>query len=154
MDREAVIDVATASEVAAIVPLLATQLEEHQVEIDRAALTHAVEGLVRHEERGAILIARVDGREGLAGLAVLAYTWTVEHGGPCTWLDELYVVPELRDSGLGTQLLRAAMEHARRDGCRAIDLEVDAEHARVESLYLRNGFRPLPRRRFARRLSD
>jgi hypothetical protein len=33
-----------------------------------------------------------------------------------------------------------------------MDLEVDADHARVERLYLRQGFTALPRRRFTLRL--
>jgi len=35
----------------------------------------------------------------------------------------------------------------------AIDLEVDADHVRVESLYQRFGFRPLSRSRWARKLN-
>ncbi|MBS2012943.1 MAG: GNAT family N-acetyltransferase [Deltaproteobacteria bacterium] len=134
----------------AVFPLLATQLHEHDVAIGAAALRSALVGLVTHPERGAVLLAREGSRA--VGIAVLAYTWTVEHGGKVAWLDELYVVPERRSSGLGTRLLREAMDHARRHGCMAIDLEVDADHARVEALYLRHGFAALPRRRFACRL--
>lgn len=147
---EATITVATEDDTDDVLPLLATQLGEHDVAIGRDALRAAILGLVSKKERGAILLAREGSRP--VGIAVLAYTWTVEHGGHVTWLDELYVVPELRERGLGTRLLRAAMEHARRDGCIAMDLEVDVEHARVESLYLRHGFASLPRRRFARKL--
>jgi GNAT superfamily N-acetyltransferase len=70
----------------------------------------------------------------------------------CAWLDELFVVPEMRAQGIGTRLLAAAMEAAREDGCLAMDLEVDIEHQRVEALYLRHGFRALPRQRFSRLL--
>lgn len=142
--------VATEADTDDVLPLLATQLGEHDITIGRDALRAAIVGLVSKRERGAILIARRGARP--VGIAVLAYTWTVEHGGLVTWLDELYVVPELRESGLGTRLLRDAMDHAKRDGCIAMDLEVDVEHARVESLYVRYGFTSLPRRRFARRL--
>jgi ribosomal protein S18 acetylase RimI-like enzyme len=59
----------------------------------------------------------------------------------------------MRDRGIGTALLRRAIELAREDGCVAMDLEVDRDHARVESLYVREGFTTLPRKRFARRIA-
>ncbi|HLK36072.1 MAG TPA: GNAT family N-acetyltransferase, partial [Polyangiaceae bacterium] len=86
------------------------------------------------------------------GLAYLAYTWTLEHGGQSAWLDELYVVPGERSRGVGTALLRAALDHAARRGCRAVDLEVEAAHARAARLYAREGFRPHHRARWYRRL--
>lgn len=141
---------ATAQDVDAAEPLLAVQFEEHAIDLGDASLSVAVRGLVEVPGRGAVLLAMEGPRA--VGVAVLAYTWTLEHGGKCAWLDELYVTPEHRGAGLGTRLLRQATEIARADGCRALDLEVDHEHARAESLYLREGFSPLPRRRFAKRL--
>jgi GNAT superfamily N-acetyltransferase len=133
-----------------VTPLLAAQLDEHGIGVPREVLEEAVRGIVTRPERGAVLLAR-RGHEAV-GVAVIPYTWTVEHGGPCAWLDELYVVPDMRAQGIGTRLLVAAMEIAREDGCLAMDLEVDVDHMRVEALYLRHGFHALPRRRFSRSL--
>lgn len=141
---------ATSLDVGAAEPLLAVQFEEHEIDLGDASLSSAVRGLVEVPGRGAVLLA-MDGARAV-GVAVLAYTWTLEHGGKCAWLDELYVTPEHRGGGVGARLLREAIEIARSDGCRALDLEVDHGHARAEGLYLREGFSPLPRRRFARRL--
>jgi GNAT superfamily N-acetyltransferase len=128
--------------------LLQAQMRGHGIAIDESTLDVAVRGLVSVPERGAVLMARVAGD--VVGVAVLAHTWTIEHGGACTWLDELYVVPEMRGRAIGTALLRHAIDLATTEGRRAIDLEVDSEHARVETLYQREGFMPLQRRRFAR----
>ena len=133
-----------------VLPLLAVQLDEHGMGMPRDVLAAAVRGIVARPERGLVLVAR-SSRETL-GVAVIPYTWTVEHGGRCAWLDELYVVPEMRARGIGSRLLGLAMKLAREDGCLAMDLEVDFDHARVEGLYLRHGFRALSRRRFSRRL--
>jgi GNAT superfamily N-acetyltransferase len=141
---------AVARDVPAIVPLLSAQLEEHRMPVSREILDAAVRGIVTRPERGAILVAREEDR--VVGIAVLPYTWTVEHGGLCAWLDELYVLPELRGRGVGTRLLRDALDLVRAEGCVAMDLEVDADHARVEGLYARHGFRALARRRYSRRL--
>jgi GNAT superfamily N-acetyltransferase len=97
---------------------------------------------------GFILLAR----EGAAvGVAWVSTTWSLEHGGLTAWLEELYVVPERRSSGIGRALLLDVIERTRKLGCAAIDLEVDVEHARAEHLYQREGFSRLPRARWVRR---
>jgi RimJ/RimL family protein N-acetyltransferase len=78
----------------------------------------------------------------------MAYTWTFEHGGRVAWLDELYVVPERRSRGIGRAMVARALAAAREAGCRAVDLEVDADHERAEHLYARHGFRRLARTRW------
>jgi len=148
---EVVIERVVASTVSEVLPLLAVQLAEHDIALGASALEAAVCGLVEVSGRGAVLAAR-DRSGAVVGAAVLAYTWTLEHGGKCTWLDELYVIPERRNAGVGLLLLHSGMEIARADGCVAMDLEVDNDHARVQLLYLREGFAALPRRRFARKL--
>jgi GNAT superfamily N-acetyltransferase len=144
------IEIATRETVTDSLPLLRVQFDEHRIAIDEGALERAVRGLVDVEGRGRMLLAR-EGKS-VIGVAVMAYTWTLEHGGRVTWLEELYVVPERRESGIGTKLLHRAIEVARADGCLAMDLEVDADHARAEGLYVREGFGSLPRRRFAKKL--
>ena len=141
---------ATPADIANVASLLAVQLDEHGMGMSREAVAQALHGIVTRPDRGRVLVARKDGVA--VGFVVMPFTWTVEHGGLSAWLDELYVIPELRGHGVGTTLLLAAIEIARADGCIAMDLEVDADHTRVESLYVRHGFRPLPRQRFARRL--
>jgi GNAT superfamily N-acetyltransferase len=134
----------------AVVALLAEQFREHRIDLDDQRLAEAVEGLFAEASRGTILLA-CDPEP--VGVAVLAFTWTLEHGGLVAWLDELFVVPHHRDRGIGRALLQRALEVARERGCRAVDLEVDADHARAERLYQREGFALLSRTRWARRLT-
>jgi GNAT superfamily N-acetyltransferase len=129
-----------------LVRLLSAQFREHDIELDEPALRRAVRGPVLDRTRGAFLIAR-DGAEVL-GFAYVAYTWTLEHGGKSAWLEELYVVPDRRGRGIGTHILRTALDLARGAGCAAVDLEVDHEHARAARLYEREGFRAHRRARW------
>ncbi len=140
----------SAADVRVVLPLFAAQFAEHGIAASGEALEQAVRGLVDSEGRGAVLAAYEDGRA--IGVAALAFTWTLEHSGRSAWLDELYVVPDRRGRGVGTALLRRALEVAASERCLAVDLEVDSAHARAEGLYARERFAALPRRRFACKL--
>ncbi len=141
---------ATAKDEAAVTALLAAQLGEHDIAFTAASLAHAMNGIFVDPSRGAILLLR-DG-EVAVGLAYVGFFWSLEHGGQSAWLDELYVVPERRAGGLGQRLLDEVIAFARANGCQAIDLEVEASHARAENLYARAGFQPHQRRRWVKRL--
>jgi ribosomal-protein-alanine N-acetyltransferase len=58
----------------------------------------------------------------------------------------LAVTPVVRRQGLGEALLRAAMDHARRNGARMMFLEVDVENLAAQRLYGRMRFRQVGRR--------
>ena len=97
-----------------------------------------------------LLASGDDGRT--VGVAYVSFTWTLEHGGRTAWLEELYVVPELRGGGIGGALLDAALDLARARSCRAMDLEVESDHARAANLYVRAGFRAHTRTRYVKKL--
>lgn len=131
----------------AICALLRAQFREHGIDLADGLVSAGVDGHFADASRGALLVAKNETT--MVGFAILATTWTVEHGGRVAWLEELYVLPSMRNSGIGTELMARALEVARDLGCLAVDLEVDAEHARAEHLYARAGFRRLPRTRWS-----
>jgi GNAT superfamily N-acetyltransferase len=128
--------------------LLAAQLDEHGVDMPAGRLARVLEAVVADPARGFVLIAREDGRA--VGVAYAATILSAEHGGPAAWLEELYVEPERRGRGVGAALLAAVLDRARALGLLAVDLEIDAGHARAASLYQRHGFRRLDRSRWVR----
>jgi len=128
-------------------PLIEAQYREHRIEMGGARLRRALRLLLAG--RGIVLVA-LDPDP--VGVAVLSTTITIEHGGRVAWLDELYVVPDRRGRGLGRTLLLKALSAARKAGCAAVELEVVRGHDRAARLYLREGFRRLPRSRFSLRL--
>src|SRR5216117_2644895 len=136
---EGAVDVrlATEAELEAVTALLVAQLREHHVATPEAKLASAIHWVLRHPERGRILVAIERGRP--VGMAALSFVWPLEHGGRSAWLEELYVEP-------------AARRIAAETGAVAVDLEVDAGHQRAARLYAREGFRPLARARWVRTL--
>ena len=133
-----------------IVDLLQQKLQENSVAVAMEPLRLATLRMIERPGLGQILVAARG--DALAGIAVLSFLWTLEHGGATVWLDELYVDPRERRSGLGTKLLEAAMAVARAQGCVALDLEVEPGHEAAVRLYERLGFRRLPRERWMCRL--
>lgn len=140
----------TADDREAVIRLLAAQLAEHQIETPSNAIVAGVDGIMTDDRRGFLLVAKEGGA--VVGVAYVAFTWTLEHGGKSCWLEELYVVPERRDHGIGTRLLESVLERAKSEDCAAVDLEVDSDHRRAADLYSRHGFRSLPRARWVRPL--
>lgn len=121
-----------------VVKLLSHQLEEHSIALPEDSLRRATQGLIGHPDRGRIFTATVNGE--LIGVAVVCFLWTLEHGGLAAWLDELYIEPSHRRSGIGQRLVEAAIALASEQGCIALDLEVEADHEAAERLYRKLGF--------------
>lgn len=138
--------IATVSDLPDLCRLMTVQLREHHVEVDEAALERAIRAVFDDPSRGALFIERAEGVA--VGVAFVSFIWSLEHAGRSLWLDELYVVPEHRSRGIGQRLLSEVIAFAHAGGSAAIDLEVEEDHARVESLYRRNGFRAHTRRRW------
>ena len=74
------------------------------------------------------------------GYGLLAFTHSQEAGGIVCWLEEIYVVPRERASGIGgafIEFIKVNVPAAR------YRLEVEPDNGRVKSLYRRHGFEEL-----------
>ncbi len=87
---------------------------------------------------GIVLLLEVDSTA--AGYGVLSFCYGFEHGGPETFIEDIYVVSEHRGRGFGQILLNALENAARAAGRRAIHLEVMPGN-RAENWYRRQGWR-------------
>ncbi|MFF2494445.1 GNAT family N-acetyltransferase [Agromyces sp. NPDC058064] len=74
------------------------------------------------------------------GYAVVTLRPTVYCEGPLAVLDELYVVPALRGSGIGTTLLEHAIAEVRRRGGGEMHINVDEVDVDARRFYERHGF--------------
>jgi ribosomal protein S18 acetylase RimI-like enzyme len=87
---------------------------------------------------GIVLLLEVDGVA--KGYGVLSFCYGYEHGGPESFVEDIYVVPECRGKGFGQRLLSALEKEACAAGRRAIHLEVMPGN-RAENWYRRQGWR-------------
>jgi GNAT superfamily N-acetyltransferase len=119
-----------------LLDLLFTQEAEFQP--DPAAQERGLAAIISQPEVGQILVAAQDGKVG--GMVSLLYTVSTALGGRVALLEDMVVGPEICRQGVGTQLLRAVIEHARQQGCLRITLLTDVDNQVAQAFYQRQGF--------------
>jgi GNAT superfamily N-acetyltransferase len=78
--------------------------------------------------------------EGPDGIIVLRFQASIWSDGDEAYVAELYVVPERRRKGLGSELMTAALDRCRERGCDYVFLGTDEGDADAHRLYERFGF--------------
>ena len=80
------------------------------------------------------------GAEPPTGFAFLTLRPTPYYDGPLAQLEELYVLPELRDQGIGTALLAEAVARVRERGAQEMHINVDEVDSDTRRFYERHHF--------------
>jgi GNAT superfamily N-acetyltransferase len=88
---------------------------------------------------GGDVIALLTG-EPAVGVALLTLRPNIWYDGPVALLDELYVVPAVRDQGHGSALLAAAEAVVRERGAELLEINVDAGDTDARRFYERHGY--------------
>ena len=117
--------------------LLAVQLAEHGIGIGVDELRKAIDGVIDVPKRGFFLVALRD--DACIGVAYVSFIWALEHGGHAGWLEELYVVPEHRQGGVGTRLLEAICTNFRRRGVRKVRTMLARDNTLILSFFRSQG---------------
>lgn len=75
------------------------------------------------------------------GYAMVAKSFSTEFGKPCMWIEDLYIKPEYRGCGIGTEFF-SFIEQKYPDAL--LRLEVEEENERALHVYKKCGFEVLP----------
>lgn len=76
------------------------------------------------------------------GYILLALTYSNEAGGMVVWLDEIYVKPEFRSQGIGSELIDFVIDKYK-DNAARFRLEITESNMGAKKLYLSKGFKDL-----------
>lgn len=133
------VEPAALADIPALADLL-TVLFTQEVEFvpDRAAQIRGLTRIVENPEIGCILVARQQDK--IAGMVNLLYTVSTALGERVAILEDMVVSPSARGGGIGTQLLQAAIGHARSVGCKRITLLADQSNEIAQQFYAKQGF--------------
>ena len=79
--------------------------------------------------------------DALSGYAMIAKSFSTEYGVPCIWIEDIYLKPEFRNLGIGSQFFSFLEEQFPGHLFR---LEVEEENAPAVHTYRKNGFTEMP----------
>ena len=80
--------------------------------------------------------------EELAGYGIVAKSYSTEMGGCCVWIEDIYVRPEFRGQGFGTDFLQFVEDRYRNWAVR-LRLEAEEENEKAMSVYRNAGYETL-----------
>ena len=137
MSRE--INLATVSDTPALCALLSILFtQEAEFQPDTVAQQRGLNAILSDPALGEILVARQNGQ--IVGMVNVLYSISTALGARVALLEDMVVVPAMRGSGLGSQLLAAAIKHAKQRGCLRITLLTDADNYAAQAFYQKQGF--------------
>jgi len=90
------------------------------------------------EHEGVQLIARDEGG-GAVGFATVFWSWNTLLAARIGVMNDLYVAPRARGSGVADELIRACVEECRLHGCASLDWETAKDNTRAQRVYDRLG---------------
>jgi len=127
--------------------LLSAQMVEHRLPAEPERIDRGLDAAFRPGSPAWLFLAERDGQA--VGVFLANQIVSVEKGGETLWIEELYVTPDARRTGVARALLAHALDEARRRGLRAFDLEVVPTQAAALALYRALGFEDVPRQRMS-----
>ncbi len=139
--EQLVIRLATAADRAAVTSLLQAQMREHHLPIE--GIARGIELSLEPHSSARLLLAERGGAP--VGVLLGNVIVSAEKGGHTLWIEELYVAPQARRTGVARAILQHVLDTW--PELRALELEVLPDHDAAFALYDSFGFARIGRQR-------
>jgi len=124
-------------QLAALLGLLFEQEAEFEADIELQAA--GLKMILSDDSIGELLVSEGDGGE-ILGMVSLLYTVSTAMGGKVALLEDMVVSPDHRGRGVGSSLVGASLELAKKRGCKRVTLLTDFDDLAAERFYQKHGF--------------
>jgi len=135
---------AVASDMPTLLALMAEFYSESGYELDHAQAERAFAAILSDGRLGYVWL--IDDESTNVGYVVLTLRFGMEYGGLIGCLDDLFVVPQSRNQGLGTAALVQVRDFCKTSGVCAITVEVGFNNGPAQTAYRRVGLVEMPDR--------
>jgi ribosomal protein S18 acetylase RimI-like enzyme len=105
---------------------------------DAGTLSPLLKRLASEPDVGGIWVADAGGE--LVGYLIAVRTFSLEQQGPMAEIDEFFVSPTARTSGVGAALLDVAESDLACAGCVCLQLQLGKNNVRARAFYRRHGY--------------
>jgi GNAT superfamily N-acetyltransferase len=130
---------ATEDDVPALLPLVRAYAEFYESDPPDEGLIRMCRTLIADPEGEGVLLAGCDGDGEVVGFAAMAWKWSSLRGAKVGYLEDLFVAPRARGSGLADALIAACAERAREGGAPALLWLTRPDNHRARAVYERVG---------------
>jgi GNAT superfamily N-acetyltransferase len=120
---------------------IAMAFESEQKQLAPDVLTRGIVAVFDHPERGFYIVAE---RDGVAvGSLLITHEWSDWRNGGWWWIQSVYVMPDVRRSGVFRAMYREIDARARKTaGVIGLRLYVEKENTRAQKTYAALGMEP------------
>jgi GNAT superfamily N-acetyltransferase len=129
----------TDADLGALLPLLRGYCDFYEVEPSDEALLALAKALIADpEHEGVQLIGRNDDGEAL-GFATIFWSWSTSSAARIGIMNDLFVAPRGRGTGIADALIAACVEECRRRGAATLTWQTAPDNAPAQKVYERVG---------------
>ena len=134
------IRIATPGDIRELLPLVEQYWRFEAIEgFDAARIARLLDRVMTDASLGHVWIATTGGIP--AGYLLAVYVFSLEHQGLTAEIDEFFVLPSRRGTGLGRGLLHVAEEQFRERGCTNVALQIGRDNDDARAFYRAHGYR-------------
>ncbi len=112
--------------------------QEREFTPDPIVHRNGLESIIKNPETGSVFVYESDGF--IQGMVVILFTVSTALGKKVAILEDMIVSPEYRQNGVGTSLVRYAVDYATNEGCGRITLLTDYDNDAAQVFYRKCGF--------------
>ena len=129
------IDAVSEADLADLLPLMRAYCEFYETAPEDGALSALARALIADPEReGVQLIARDDAGAAV-GFASVFWSWDTTEGSRIGIMNDLYLAPDARGSGLADRLIGACLDLCARRGASRLEWQTAPGNTRAQAVY-------------------